>query len=506
MQIFVSFCVACLSQCLAIEYRLVQSVIVSRHGIRTPYPPTNGTVTDFSSYTYKKFPDNSTWMMSYEAFSEQELTPHGEAILPYVGAYYKESLSAGGLDLSACGNIVCFADDSTRDIQTAGYWLEGFGCPNVEVRIVNSDTYSSMQPVLSDHYFFEECPLATEEQVDGLYGGNVNALTDMYSDEIELVNQILDMANYDADICRNINPEYDDSQTCTLFETGYEFTGLYYQGMFTSPFYYAQYFAEAWMLQYLSNLTDWGFGMLTLSDLTDLNIMHYESLQFGANHWNSLSYSSQQLAYIVASIEQYVSGNSLGGVEQPVDTQLLLLVSHDMNILYLRELLDINWVPFGYSDGIATTAGALIFDLWQSASDNSFYVKVHYDAASPNQQRDAEVLSVENPPSVSDLVIPLCGHLMCPWETFRDIALSAINSNCINEPLKTTVNELSYSPSASSADDDKYGFEDYKVILVTGAVCIAIFAIIAGGVFYWKRRNSDLEKQAVMSNASYNNY
>lgn len=269
----------------ATDYTLVQSIVVSRHGIRTPYPPTNGTVTDFSSYTYKQFPDNNTWGMSYDAFADQYLTPHGEAILPLVGAYYKDILADGGLDLSSCENIVCFSDESTRDIQTANHWLGGFGCPDVEVREVTSSSYSSMQPVLSDHYFFEACPLATEEQVNGLYGGNVDALTDMYSDEIELVNEILDMQTYDASICKNINPDFDGAQKCTLFETGYEYTGLYYQGMFTSPFYYAQYFAETWMLQYLSNLTEWGFGMLSLAQLTDLNIMHVESLSFGANYW-----------------------------------------------------------------------------------------------------------------------------------------------------------------------------------------------------------------------------
>lgn len=62
--------------------------------------------------------------------------------------------------------------------------------------------------------------------------------------------------------------------------------------------------------------------------------------------------------------------------EQGKDTRLLLLVSHDMNILYLRQLLGINWVPFGYSDGIATTAGALLFDVYQSTADQLYYVKV----------------------------------------------------------------------------------------------------------------------------------
>ena len=51
---------------------------------------------------------------------------------------------------------------------------------------VNATSYPGMQPVLSDHYDVG-CPLATEEQVNGLYGGNVDALTDMYFDGIQKV-------------------------------------------------------------------------------------------------------------------------------------------------------------------------------------------------------------------------------------------------------------------------------------------------------------------------------
>ena len=98
-----------------------------------------------------------------------------------------------------------------------------------------------------------------------------------------------------------------------------------------------------------------------------------------------------------------------------------------MNILYLRQLLGIDWVPFGYSEGIATTAGALVFDVYQSMTDGAYYVKVrswfriwlritiirlifltvkvHYDAATPDQQRQATVLSVSNPPSVSEVLL-----------------------------------------------------------------------------------------------------
>jgi hypothetical protein len=264
--------------------KLIQVTIVSRHGIRTPYPPDNGTVTDFTSYTNKLFPDNTSWGMTYEAFADQHITPHGEKILPYLGAYYSEKFLSESLDLSSCQNIVCFADDSSRDISTGQLWLEGFGCPSIPVHVANSTSNPDMQPVLSDHYY-SGCDVATEDQVNGLYGGNVNALTDMYYDEIQGVITLLDMPS-SAHICQYANPSFDPLiQNCTLFETGYTWTGLYYEGMFKSPLYYAQYFAEAWMFQYLSNLTDWGFGLLTFSQLGNLYQMHIESLWFGTNYW-----------------------------------------------------------------------------------------------------------------------------------------------------------------------------------------------------------------------------
>ena len=56
-----------------------------------------------------------------------------------------------------------------------------FGCPPPEVDVVYNN--SEMFPVLSDH-FDMGCALATEEQVDGLYGGDPTALTDMYYNHI----------------------------------------------------------------------------------------------------------------------------------------------------------------------------------------------------------------------------------------------------------------------------------------------------------------------------------
>lgn len=462
------------------DMELLQVVYVSRHGIRTPYAPDFGTVTDFTAYTQKPFPTNDSWGMTMEAFANQHLTPHGKKILPLLGSYYAEKFANGSLSVgNTCDNIMCFADDSSRDIDTAGLWLEGLGCPDITVNVVNSTNYPQLQPVLSDHN--ATCPLATEEQVNGLYGGDIDALVSMYSTQIQEVNNLLDVP-LNAAVCPLANPDFDNETTdCTLFETGYEYTGVYYQGMFKSPVYYAQYFAETWMFQYLSNLTDWGFNSMTFDMVRDMYALHVKTLWFGTNYWNSLAYSSQQLAYIVASLEQMASGKAVDGVVQDPSNQLLLLVSHDTNILYLQRLLDLNWIPDGFTNNIATTGGSLSFELWKSKESGELFVKVHYDAASPDQQRNAEYLSLENPPSVAELVLEGCGEVYCPWNTFKEVALGAVDFDCIQNPLKDATQSL-YEDATSSGDveseDDDDVLDTWVVVAFTAGACTVIFAVL----------------------------
>jgi hypothetical protein len=266
----------------SIDLELKQVIYVSRHGIRSPYPPNYGTVEDFSAYTNKKFPSHEAWGMTQKDFAKQKLTPHGKKILPYVGSYFYERFTADQFNLN-CENIICFADDSSRDIETAHLWLKGFGCPETFVNIVNRTHSSDMLPVLYD-LFNSGCPIASEEQTLGLIGGNVDALTTMYASSIELVMDILNMPT-DASICELSNSNFDSHQECTLFDTGYRWTGYVYDGGFKSPMYYSRYFAEYFMLQYLSNVTEWAFGLLTPRQLLDINAMHVKTHELGTNYW-----------------------------------------------------------------------------------------------------------------------------------------------------------------------------------------------------------------------------
>ena len=71
--------------------------------------------------------------MTTEEFCEQQLTPHGKKSATRVGEYYRDVLERsdatrdGHFDFS-CDTLAIFADNSTRDIQTATQFLTGFGC------------------------------------------------------------------------------------------------------------------------------------------------------------------------------------------------------------------------------------------------------------------------------------------------------------------------------------------------------------------------------------------
>ena len=462
-------------------YTLLFSSIVSRHGIRAPYSPLNITeCNEYGKYSDRTdFPTFSDWGMSRETYCSQELTEHGKVAVPRMGEYYASLFDSTDNFELECDKLAVFADDSTRDIQTAKLLLEGMDCASVSVTVANEST-PNMMPVLSDHYNELNCPLATEEQVAGLYGGDVDALTDAYSAGIDQLTDVIGMNEFNATICNDVYPNYDaDGYThCTLFETGYEWTGTYYQGDFLSPIAYAGYFAEYFMFQYLSNLTPYAFGSLTGDEIAELYAIHVQNMYYGSNIWNARAYGSQQLGYLLASMESFMAGTPVDGVDQPADTTVLLLVSHDFNNFYLQRLLGFDYFSLGFPQNVATTTGSLRFDLWSDDSGDK-YVTVTYTAATPDQQRDATDLTQEAP-GIAQVVIPGCGDFYCPYETFKDLVLQAIDLNCVEEPLYSTLSSLSASDDKggdNNNNDDGHPYEDPFIAVTVLLVLVSLISI-----------------------------
>lgn len=82
------------------------------------------------------------------------------------------------------------------------------------------------------------------------------------------------------------------------------------------------------------------------------------------------------MAYIVLSLAQRVENKKIAGVNEDISNRLLLLVSHDTNIMFLGNLLDLNWIPMGYGNNVASTGGCLHFELYQDSDSKEYFVKV----------------------------------------------------------------------------------------------------------------------------------
>ncbi|KAH8067388.1 hypothetical protein JL720_12428 [Aureococcus anophagefferens] len=177
-------------------------VYVSRHGVRAPYGPivdaagTAAANDDWSAWTSKAAKNAEDYGMDADAFAAQELTPHGMALMPLLGRRRSGSRARARGD--------------------------------VPVRVGNA-SLPNLIPVLSDSVLYGAGADATEEQTLGLFGGDVAALTAAYEDDMADIGRALGFSD-DAPICAALGVADD----CAITNLPYKFTGIYWQGMFTS--------------------------------------------------------------------------------------------------------------------------------------------------------------------------------------------------------------------------------------------------------------------------------
>ena len=62
-------------------------------------------------------------------------------------------------------------------------FMKGLGCDTDTITGVNNESLPDLLPVVTDSATFG-CPLPTEEQIDGLFGGDYDALLIQYEQQI----------------------------------------------------------------------------------------------------------------------------------------------------------------------------------------------------------------------------------------------------------------------------------------------------------------------------------
>ena len=128
-------------------------------------------------------------------------------------------------------------------------------------------------------------------------------------------------------------------------------------------------------------------------------------------------------------MEQATSEKPVAGALGKPGDRLLILVGHDTNLENISGSLGLSWIIDGrWND--TPPGGALIFEVWKSASTGDYFVRTSYMAQTLEQMRNGTPLSAQMPPERVPVFVPGCSlaDASCGWKAFQGALQAGIDS------------------------------------------------------------------------------
>ena len=188
---------------------------------------------------------------------------------------------------------------------------------------------------------------------------------------------------------------------------------------------------ENLLLEYTQGMSqaDTGWGCIDGATLRTL-------MQLSSANWDygkrtpavARIFASTLLDRILKTMQQSATGAAVPGALGKPGDRLVILVGHDTNIVTVAGALNIDWVFDGRADD-TPPGGALLFELWRPRDGGKPFVRLEYIAQTLEQMRNAEPLTLANPPAVAPIFIPGCSRqdLSCTWEGFSAAVRASID-------------------------------------------------------------------------------
>jgi 4-phytase / acid phosphatase len=428
------FALAALPACMAIGTvqgegpaargaELKYTVIVSRHGVRSPTWERG----QLNQYSAEPWPD---W-----GVPTAYLTPHGKKLMLLFGAYDRAYLARTGL-LSAkgcedAGRVYFWADTDQRTIETGRALAAGM-LPDCAAQ-VHSLPEGTDDPLFSPSKagVGRPDPALAAAAVSGRIGGNAKALLAVYRPAFETMEQVLLGCKPGA----NCPPEGKPVKRSLLAsdarakakkgESPADLVG---------PLSTASTFAQIFLLEYTNGMTgkDLGWGRVTESNLLEMMSLHaaYSDLLRQTDYLARTNVSNL-LSHVLKSMEQAVAGKAVPGALGKAGDKALIIVGHDTNISNIAGVLRLSWLIEGYQRDDTPPGGVLAFELWRYAASGEYSVRVHYVCQTLEQMRRALPLTLQSPPAKASVFVPGCSTadegLPCGWNRFQRITEAAID-------------------------------------------------------------------------------
>ena len=405
---------------LAAEYELVSTVIISRHGVRSPIDGHPALAT-FAADPWPSWP-----------VPAGHLTPRGAALAWLLGGYYRAYYAAQGLfPASGCpppGLVFAWADVDQRTLVTARSLLDGMfpDCNLTPGSLVDAKVDPLFHPTRAGVCKVD--PARARRSVISSAGGSLASLNRNFRSEIAALQSVLKCCQ--PALCRASGV----GVPCALRElpnaVAIDQTGKI---RLSGPISIGSTASEIFLLEYAEGFPErqvaWGRAS-TPGAIRPLLRLH--AAQFNLMERAPYLAARQGSALVERILSTLQRAVDTSGTKGPVFT---LLVGHDTNLANIGGMLGMHWSLPSYLEDETPPAGAMHIDLLRDRETNAHAVRVRYVAQTLDQMRRIEPLDLARPPETAVVKIDGCKASEdgeCPWTEFANFANRAIDRACVD--------------------------------------------------------------------------
>ena len=366
------------------RYQLEQVVVLSRHNIRAPLSNSGSAVAELTPHEWTEW-----------TAPESELTLKGGLAETLMGQYFRKWLESEGLIpenyIPKAGEVRFYANARQRTIATARYFSSGM-LPLANVSVTYKGEIGDVDPIFKPLFTFvsDAYREAVDEEIDAQFDlSKGGALEKRLTEEYALLADVLDYKDsHGYQIGTYGDWTTDDIEV--VLEEGKEtaVNGSLKTAMAAS---------DALVLQYyeMSDARKAAFGhSLTAADwekIADVNTV-YQTLRYGS-------------PLIGVNTAHPMLMELLKEIQSPV-RKFSFLCGHDANIATVLSALGVTDYELPETIEKRTPIGCkLLFETW-SSRDGETYARVRLVYQSTEQLRQAETLTLEEPPMSFTVELP----------------------------------------------------------------------------------------------------
>ncbi|MHA7847489.1 bifunctional glucose-1-phosphatase/inositol phosphatase [Serratia sp. D1N4] len=379
------------------DYQLQQVLVMSRHNLRAPLA-NNGSV--LAQSTPKAWPQWDT--------PGGLLTTKGGVLEVYMGHYFNAWLKQTGvLPQEGCpadGSVYVYANSLQRTVATAQFFSNG-AFPGCDISVHHQDKMGEMDPTFN--------PIITDNSdafnQQALSAMNAKLASLKLDASYEQLAQIIDYK--DSAACKT------DKQCDLTAEPSKMSAVPGKEPGVSGPLKVGNSLVDAFMLQYYE-----GFPMKNVAWGKIVTPHQWQQLaQLKDGYQDSLFTSTVVAQNVAKPLLTYIN-SALISERKAGSPKLTVLVGHDSNIASLLSAMQFKPYQLPHQYEKTPIGGKLVFQRWHDGKSDRDLLKIEYVYQSTEQLRNAEPLTLQNPPQRVTLALegcPVDQEGFCAWSDFE---------------------------------------------------------------------------------------